>query len=306
MQLTELINNYLSSGIRERMKHIDTETLEKTEEIRIRAGLPMHLKCGKDKVYIYDVDSSKPYTPTSEDISATLSKMSDYSVYAFNDEIKRGYITLPGGYRVGICGSVVSCSDGVGINTLKNISSINIRVRREIKGCADMVLHKVCRDGKFLSTLIISPPACGKTTLLRDMIRQLSNSGYCVGVVDERSEIAGTYRGQAQNDVGLHTDIIDACRKSVGMYMLLRSMAPDIIAVDEIGSEDELKSIIDIVNSGVSLLCTVHSNDITELMKKPFFNRLTEERAFCRYIILGNVPSVGSVQAVLDEELIEI
>jgi stage III sporulation protein AA len=230
--------------------------------------------------------------------------MSDYSIYAFNEEIKRGYITLRGGCRVGICGSVVS--NGVGIVTLKNISSLNIRVSREIKGCADKVLGAVYDNEQFFSTLIISPPACGKTTLLRDMIRQLSNRGYCIGVVDERSEIAGMYMGQAQNDLGLHTDVMDACTKSVGMYMLLRSMGPDIIAVDEIGSDSELKCITDIVNSGVGLLCTVHSRNAEELIKKPFFKQLVSEKVFRRYIILGNKPVVGTVVSVMNEELMKI
>lgn len=300
MKLTALVNDYMAKNIADCIRCLSAEVLDSAEEIRIRVGQPLYLRCGQKEVY----PDENGYIPTLKDIDITINKMSNYSVYAFNEELKKGYLTLPGGYRVGICGTVVYTDTG--IVTIKNISSVNIRISHEVKGCADKVINILYGDGRFLSTLIISPPACGKTTLLRDIIRQLSNSGLSVGVVDERSEIGGTYMGQAQNDLGSHTDILDGCKKDEGMYMLLRSMAPIVIAVDEIGSQSELDCIRHIVNSGVGLLCTVHAANSSELMQRPGFKQLTEDRLFKRYILLSSKPSVGTVQSVMDEELGEI
>ena len=301
MQFTDLINGYLSKGLAEQLKNADKQILSEAEEIRIRVGRPIYIRSKNVNTAVGLKGTDKPYIPTAEDICTSLAKMSNYSAYAFNDEIKRGYITLPGGYRVGICGSTVYNADE--ISTIKDISSLNIRISREITGCADNVLKYICKDGIFYNTLIVSPPSCGKTTLLRDVIRQISNSGRRIGLVDERSEIAGTYLGQAQNDVGTHTDILDGCRKTDGMYMLLRSMAPEIIAVDEIGSEKELEYIGYIVNSGVGLLCTVHAYGMEELNKKNGFADIIKNRLFERYVVLSSQPAVGTVSCIYDKEL---
>ncbi len=296
----DLIKDYLAKSLWDKISQINRDKLKSAEEIRIRCNSPLYLRCGKSFVYIGGKDEKSAYRPTNKDIEITLNKMSDYSVYAFNDEIKRGYLTLPGGYRVGICGSIVYSRDE--IITIKNISSLNIRISRQVKGCADKLVKGLYNKG-FLNTLIISPPACGKTTLLRDIIRQLSNKGICIGLVDERSEIAGTYMGVAQNDLGSHTDILDGCKKDKGMLMLLRSMGPQIIAADEIGLEEELRCIRQIANSGVGLLCTVHATDTDELVKRIEFNKLKEDKLFKRYVVLSSNPGVGTVDAVYDEEL---
>ncbi len=304
MHLTKLINDYLSKNLSNMLKQSEYKNLTDAEEIRIRIGQPMYIRCGIKELYIGGNNAENAYRPTMEDIQITINKMSDYSVYAFNEEIKKGYITLSGGYRVGICGSVVY--DNNRIITIKDISSLNIRISREVKGCADKAVNGIYDKGRFLSTLIISPPACGKTTLLRDMIRQLSDKGFCIGLVDERSEIAGAYMGQAQNDVGSHTDVLDGCKKDIGMYMLLRSMGPEIIAVDEIGSDSEIACIKQVVNSGVGLLCTVHAYDKAELMQKPGFKEIVSQRLFKRYIVLSSYPHVGTIDSILDEEMKEI
>ena len=160
--------------------------------------------------------------------------ISSYSMYAYIEQLKQGFLTIRGGHRVGICGTVVMDHDKV--KTIRHISGLNIRIAHEVKGCADTLYSLCTRMGKLIPTLIISPPGCGKTTLLRDMIRKISDEGQTVGVVDERSEIGACYQGVAQNDLGIQTDIMDACEKGQGMNMLIRSMAPDVIAVDEIGS----------------------------------------------------------------------
>ena len=172
----------------------------------------------------------------------------------------------------------------------------------------DMVIPYVTEEGKLCHTLIISPPGCGKTTLLRDLVRQISDGwetfpGYTVGVVDERSEIGGSYQGIPQNDVGIRTDVLDCCSKAEGMVMLLRSMAPQVIAVDEIGNYEDIRAIEMTLNSGCKLLATVHGSSIDEIRKKPLLERLMKEHVFERYIILQKETAgqIGKVQEIYDE-----
>jgi stage III sporulation protein AA len=287
----DMIRRYLVPCLADSLSVSVNAVLAEAEEIRIRQGQPVCVVCGGAKYTV-------PYKPTVKDIADTVSRMSRYSVYAFNEELKCGYLTLEGGYRVGVCGTVVC--DGNKVTTIKNISSLNIRVSREVKGCADKVIDKIYVNKSFQSTLIISPPACGKTTLLRDIIRLLSLKGLCVGVVDERSEIAGSFLGQAQIDLGINTDILDGCKKDVGMYMLLRSMSPEVIAVDEIGLPSELECIREIVNAGVGLLCSVHSTDMEELKKRTGFAAIIDNGLFKRYVVLSKRNGVGTVENIIE------
>ena len=170
-----------------------------------------------------------------KDLKETLEYMSDYSLYAFEEELKQGFITIQGGHRIGVAGKTVT--DEKGIRSMKFISFLNIRLSHQIRGCADLVLPYLYEKKKILHTLIVSPPRCGKTTLLRDVIRQISNgtgpaAGMTVGVVDERSEIGACYQGVPQNELGIRTDILDCCPKALGMMMLIRTMSPQVIDVD--------------------------------------------------------------------------
>ncbi len=197
-----------------------------------------------------------------KEIQALLQHLCDYSPYAYEEELKRGFLTLSGGHRVGVSGQIVLDSQG-GIRTMKNISSVNIRIAHQVKGAADSVLGELYRDGMLCNTLFVSPPGCGKTTLLRDVIRQVSDGnrfapGVTVGVVDERSELAGTYLGIPQNDLGIRTDVLDACPKEQGMHILLRSMAPRVIAIDELGNERELEALLEAAAGGCKVLATAH------------------------------------------------
>ena len=299
MCLTSFIDEYTSKPIAECLHNVDKSILSQAEEIRLRVGQPIYIHWGK-----WEYVPPSGFIPRPEDIEITVKKMSNYSVYAFNEEIRKGYLTLPGGYRVGICGTAVCNRETV--NTIRGISSLNIRISREVKGCANKLIGRLLTNDRFFSTLIISPPACGKTTLLRDIIRQVSNAGLTVGLVDERSEIAGTYMGIAQTDLGKRTDVLDACPKVEGMYMLLRSMGPRVIAVDEIGSYAELECIREIVNSGVALLCTVHAATVHELMERRGIRELIRDRLFKRYIVLSTAKGAGTIEGFLDEELNEL
>ena len=207
-------------------------SLERLEEIRLRLGQPILLKEKGGWIPCMAKNDKKRHVFSNCDMKACVSLLSAYSLYAFAEEIRQGFLTIEGGHRIGFCGKAVM-EDGK-IKTLHPISSLNIRIAREVKGCADHIFPYLFDNGRFCHTLILSPPGCGKTTLLRELIRNLSRAegGYAVGVVDERGEIAGMCGGMAQMDLGECTDVISGCPKAEGMLLLLRSMSPQIIPPD--------------------------------------------------------------------------
>lgn len=272
-------------------------------EIRMRVGRPVFLICREGECFLRGRGSS-PYLVTDEDVKETLEYVSGYSLYAYEDEIRQGYISVQGGHRVGITGKVVL--DGDRIRGMKYISCINLRIAHEIPGCADAVMPFVRTKDWTAHTLIISPPRCGKTTLLRDIIRQLSSGtkdapGVTVGVVDERSEIAGCYQGIPQNDLGERTDVLDGCPKAEGMQMLIRSMSPAVVAVDELGREEDFRAVESVIHCGCKLIATAHGDSLTDILRKPFFARLREMQVFERYIVLRNEKMAGTVTGIFDE-----
>lgn len=266
------------------------------QEIRLRTGKPLTvLYRGKEKL-LTKVEQ--------EDIRETLEYISNYSLYAYENEMRQGFITIEGGHRVGMAGKVVM--EKGKIKNLKYISSINVRVAHEVKGCADRLFPYITKERQICHTLIISPPRCGKTTLLRDMIRQISDGnrwvkGVPVGVVDERSELGACYMGRAQNDLGIRTDILDCCPKADGMLMLIRSMAPQVIAVDEIGAREEICAIEYALHCGCKMLATAHGVSMEEMKKKPFFEQMIREKRFERYVVLGNEHHMGEILGIYDE-----
>jgi stage III sporulation protein AA len=204
-----------------------------------------------------------------------------YSMYAHEEELRQGYLTLKGGHRVGITGEAVM-EQGM-VKRIKNISSFNIRISRQIKGAADHIMKYA---GKNL--LLISPPCMGKTTLLRDILRQLADTpGENVGIVDERSEIAACYRGRPSNDCGERVDVLDGCPKAEGMLMLLRSMSPTVIGVDELGQNEDVEAVLRIVGSGVRIIATVHGDNMQQIQNKRVFAALFENQVFHYSLLLG-------------------
>ena len=179
----------------------------------------------------------------------------------------------------------------------------------QIRGCSDMIMDKLYEStGKDIyNTLIVSAPCCGKTTLLRDIVRNISDgfmghAGMTVGIADERSEIAACNMGVPQNDVGMRTDVLDGCMKSQGMMMLIRSMSPGVVAVDEIGSDDDVQAIRYAVNCGCRIIATVHATSMEELYHKIPLKPLLGEKVFGRIILLGNREHIGSITGIYDEE----
>ena len=262
------------------------------QEIRLRMNQNILIRFNNQNIEI-------PRKVSQKDIREVIEFVSDYSIHAYENELRQGFITIEGGHRVGVTGQVLTEKGNV--KNMKHISSINIRISHEVKNCADKIMPYIVQGNRVYHTLIISPPRCGKTTLLRDLIRQISNGSSNVGVVDERSELAGCYQGIPQNDVGARTDVLDACPKTEGMLMLIRSMSPDVIAIDEIGGMEEVDAMKYAMHCGVKMLATVHGESIEEIRKKPLFEQLIKEHCFERYVVLKTGKSVGEVSGIFDE-----
>ncbi|MDD4729959.1 MAG: stage III sporulation protein AA, partial [Dysgonamonadaceae bacterium] len=297
--------------IAELLKNISTSYLLYLEEIRLRLMRPLMLVIeNKDYMIAHDgsitKEHNRAYIVTKDDISKTFQFVSQCSVYSIEEELRYGYITIPGGHRVGFSGHVLLENEN--IKTMKHISGFNIRVAREIVGAADKVLPYVMdQNGRIFNVLIISPPKAGKTTLLRDIIRQLSSGvislgiqGFNIGLVDERSEIACCYEGIPQNDVGIRTDVLDGCPKAKGMMLLLRSMSPDIIATDEIGRNEDVAAIEEAINTGVTIITTIHGQNLDDIKRRPAIRKLINRGFFNRYVVLGFSSGVGSIESILE------
>lgn len=311
MKLPDEIINSLSINLRKKINNIKDNPVN-IEEIRLRVNKPMIIN-GGNQDYFYDdlnnclsLNIKNPYIVKKEDIEETFQIICRYSVHSFIDDIKKGFITLRGGHRIGIVGKVII--ENGQVKNIKHISSLNIRISREIKGCSKKVLpHIIKNKNQINNTIIISPPQCGKTTLIRDIVRNLSsgnkNYGFCgikVALIDERNEIAGSYLGVAQLDVGIRTDILETCPKDLGIIMVLRSMSPDVIVTDEIGDEKEIKALYTALNGGVSLITTVHGDSIEDVRNRKELKNLLDKSLFKKVVILSSRNGPGTVEKIYD------
>ncbi len=297
MKGIEQILAKLPSEMQREISLLQIDAREPIEEIRIRTGSPVILFAGGKERCLKGRYGQPLDSKLVQDI---FNSIMNHSAYAYQDELSKGYVTIEGGHRVGVCGKVIM--EGERIKAIKDISSLNLRRSREIIGVSDGLIPWLFdSSGGFLHTIIVSPPMCGKTTLLRDMVRGLSGLGFRVGVCDERSEIAGCCRGIPSFDLGHRTDVMDGCPKGEGMLMLIRGMSPQIIATDEIGKPGDLAGIEGALCAGVGLLTTIHGSNYEELLRSPI-GSLASAGVFKRYIYLSNKPRIGTVLAVTDEK----
>jgi stage III sporulation protein AA len=302
---------FMPQRIKTVLKSADPKKLKNIEELRLRADKPLIIQKGFQDWFInlkgvVSDKSDNSFIVSKEDVISTLEMMSENSIYAYQEEIKNGYITLKGGHRVGIVGKVIT--DGTAVKNIKDISSLNIRISREVMGCSINIFKYLLNEKQEIyNTLIISPPQCGKTTILRDLSRVLSDGlnemnfkGIKVGIVDERSEIAACFKGVPQNKVGVRTDVLDGCPKILGMAMLIRSMSPQVIITDEIGNCGDKDAIMMVLNAGVKIITTAHGYNISELESRQEVLSMLREKVFERYIVLSNRAGPGTLEEIID------
>ena len=271
--------NYFPLQIRDKiLKYRDKFNM--LEEIRIKTNVNIILKIGQADIIV-------DYITNQDELLQILQTICDNSIYSYQSQICNGYITLKGGHRVGITGSTV-IEDGK-VKNITYIYSLNFRVAKEIIGCSESIIKDILKleENTIYNTIIVSPPGRGKTTLLRDIVRQISNGipklgfkGINVGVVDERDEISAMYKGIPQNEIGIRTDVLSNISKAIGMKMLIRSMNPKVIVADEIGTEDDAKAINYAVCSGVKGIFTAHGESMEDILLNPMLSKLYSLNVF--------------------------
>lgn len=307
---------WLPASIRSALAALPSPWSGSAEEIRIRAGRPLEVVAASG--YTFVSAAGRPVSgpagallPSRDDCAKLLERITNHSVYTMEEQLRRGYITLPGGHRIGLVGRGV-LEKGC-VRTLRDVSGFNVRIAREVRGAAARIVPSLLdeQSGKLHHTLIVSPPQRGKTTLLRDLARIVSGgeSGGAmpapvrsckVGIVDERSELAACVDGKPSFDVGPRTDVLDGCPKAEGMMMLIRAMSPEVLMVDEIGRPEDAGAVLEALHSGIVVVATAHGSDAEDVRRRPSLAPLFGSSVFSRIVTLrGNGPT-GSVLAITD------
>lgn len=291
--------------------HLPVEQQRQLCEIRLRVGRPaMVVLQRNEQLFIgpfgLSGDSADGIVFDRRDGERLLQMLSNSSVYALEEQLRQGFLTLPGGHRVGFCGETVM-ADGRP-RTIKHVGAFNIRIARAVPGCSEAVLPSIIGPlGVVRSTLIVSAPGCGKTTLLRDIARSLSYGvrglrfeGATVGIIDERSEIAACHKGVPQHDVGPRTDVVDKCPKAFGIMQMLRAMSPGVIITDEIGREEDAVALQEALHAGVSVVASAHGTSWDDIVRRPGLQALLNPCAFSRVVLLSGRRGPGTVESVFE------
>lgn len=290
----------------ERLKNIALKHMlspEKTEELRLNAGYSLTALKKSGLFFLSEtgecVEEDKGAVFSKEEIKKIINSFCENSIYSYQEQIKKGYIPLKGGHRAGVTGRCVR--DGDEIKYMTDFTSLNIRIAHEVFGASDLIFPYIY-NGEVENTLIISPPGCGKTTILRDLSRKLGSS-ICmkkVSVVDERGEIAALSGGIIHNKVGSLTSVIDGCPKAEGIMCILRAMNPDVIITDEIGGIDDGKAIMAGVLSGSKVICSAHGSSLSDVAEKSGTKELIGQKVFKKVIILSRKNGPGTVEEVIN------
>lgn len=315
------LRELLPDPLADMIARLDKSTAEQLEEIRIREGKPLEVDFQGTYAFLSRNGNLVPtadgaYVPRKDDCLKLLDMLTNHSMYSFEEELRRGYITIRGGHRVGLAGRAVL--ERGQVKLLRDISGFNIRIAREVRGAGAAVIRYLADElnSTIHHTLILSPPQCGKTTLLRDLARMISEGSWAapsaapyampnvtpssaakrarglkVGIVDERSEIAACHEGVPTFDVGPRTDVLDACPKAEGMMMMIRSLSPQVLVVDEIGRKEDADAIVEAMHAGIRVIATAHGKNMDEIRKRPDLRPLLEAQMFGRYVVLEGTGS---------------
>lgn len=286
---------YLPKRIAEMTARLNTGEWAEIEEIRLRAAAPLTVGIWGESCFVTPAGGitnyeSDAYTVSAEEVQTAFGRVCENSVYAHLEEIRQGFITIRGGHRVGICGKAVC--DGERIKTFREISSLNFRIAREVLGLGDGVIEHIISGRKVKSALLIAPPQMGKTTLLRDIIRQVSNRGFKVGVTDDRGELGAMYEGALGNDLGAQTDVVDGAPKAEAVELLLRTMSPKVIASDEIASKEDATALCKAAGTGVKIIASSHGESVEDVLSRRVLAPLFEEKVFDTAIVINRDFSV--------------
>jgi stage III sporulation protein AA len=310
------IAHLLPQNIRFMLSELPPNVQACVEEIRVRESRPLEISWADRYAFINErgqmiTQEELAYKPTRQDCLTLLEILTNHSLYTFEEELRRGYITVSGGHRVGLAGRTIL--DQGHVKQIRDVSSFNIRVAREIQGVGQDILPNIVDPivGNIHHTLIISPPQHGKTTLIRDLARLISAgewgsrnsflSGKKVGIVDERSELAACVKGVPRFDVGPRTDVLDGCPKAEGMMMMIRSLSPEVLIVDEIGREEDAYAIHEAVHTGIRVLATAHGANYEDVLRRPVLKQLISEGLFMRYVILQRRKGAPASFRILDD-----
>lgn len=305
------IERVLPIRIKESIGKMPPLILGTIEELRLRTERPVEIVCSNTEGFLtrsglLTQDPKDGMVITKEECQHLLNLISNHSIYALEEELRRGYITIAGGHRIGMTGKVVLENGQVA--HLRDITGFNIRVASERIGVSEILIPYIWTGKKLLNTLIISPPRCGKTTILRDLTRFFSTGhknsrlpGIKVGLVDERSEIAGCVGGIPQKDIGPRTDVLDGCPKAEGMMMMIRSMSPQLLIADEIGRNEDVVALLEAINAGVSLITSAHGFNLEDISRRPSFTKILQLEIFERFIVLSKRNGAGTLEGVYDQ-----